>query len=148
MKARELMTPNPQVCTSGDRIADAARMMRDYDVGSLPVVENSGTNRLIGIVTDRDLAVRALADELFTATVGDVMTANPTTVRADEGVSTVEKAMRTGQVRRIPVVDENGSIIGMISQADLALDDSAASDRDVGKVLEDISRPVEGNQRR
>lgn len=141
MKARELMTPNPQVCTSDDRIVDAARMMRDYDIGSLPVVENTGQNRLIGIVTDRDLVVGPLADELFTATVGDAMTPNPLTVRVSDDVSAVERVMKEAQVRRIPVVDDTGSIVGMIAQADLALDDSAASDREVGKVVEEISRP-------
>ena len=144
MKAKELMTPTPKVCTSDDRIVDAARMMRDYDVGSLPVVENSGTNRLIGIITDRDITVGPVAEELFTATVGDVMTANPKTVRADDDISAVEKVMKENQVRRIPVVDEIGSIVGVIAQADLALNDRGASDRDVGRVVEEISRPREG----
>ncbi len=148
MKARELMTPDPQVCTSDDRIVDAARMMRDYDVGSLPVVENTGQNRLIGIVTDRDLVVGPLADELFTATVGDAMTPNPRTVRVSDDVSAVERVMKEAQVRRIPVVDDTGSIVGMIAQADLALDNSAASDGEVGKVVEEISRPSEGSGRR
>ncbi len=144
MKAKELMTPTPKVCTSDDRIVDAARMMRDYDVGSLPVVENSGTNRLIGIITDRDIVVGPVADELFTATVGDVMSPNPHTVRTDDGVEQVERVMKEQQVRRIPVVDEIGSVVGVIAQADLALKDRGASDRDVGRVVEEISRPKEG----
>ncbi len=148
MKARELMSTNPQVCTAGDRIVDAARMMRDYDIGSLPVVENSGVNRLIGIVTDRDLVVGPLADELFTATVGDAMTPNPRTVRVDEDVSAVERIMKEAQVRRIPVVDEHGALVGMIAQADLALNDSGASDSEVGRVVEEISRPKGGTGRR
>ena len=144
MTAKELMTPTPKVCTSDDRIVDVARMMRDYDVGSLPVVENSGTNRLIGIITDRDIVVGPVADELFTATVGDVMTPNPHTVRTDDGVAQVERVMKEQQVRRIPVVDEIGSVVGVIAQADLALKDRGASDRDVGQVVEEISRPKEG----
>jgi CBS domain-containing protein len=146
MKAKELMTPTPRVCTSDDRIVDAARMMRDYDVGSLPVVENSGTNRLIGIITDRDITVGPVADELFTATVADVMTPNPHTVRTDDDVSAVERVMKEQQVRRIPVVDELGSIVGVIAQADLALADRGPSDRDVGRVVEEISRPREGSK--
>ncbi len=148
MKARQLMTPNPRVCTSGDSIVNVARMLRDYDVGSLPVVENSGTNRLIGIITDRDLVVGPLADEEFTAIAGDAMTPNPTAVGPDEDVHRVEQIMRDQQVRRIPVVDELGSIIGMIAQADLALDDSAASDREVGRVVEEISEPPTGPRRK
>ena len=144
MKAKELMTPTPKVCTSDDRIVDVARMMRDYDVGSLPVVENSGTNRLIGIITDRDIVVGPVADELFTATVADVMTPNPHTVRTDDGLDQVERVMKEQQVRRIPVVDEIGSVVGVIAQADLALKDRGATDRDVGRVVEEISRPKEG----
>lgn len=144
MKARDLMSEDPKVCTTDDRIVDAARMMRDYDIGSLPVVENTGENRLIGIVTDRDLVVGPLADELFTATVGDAMTPNPRTVRAEEDVTAVERIMKEAQVRRIPVVDQHGSIVGMIAQADLALNDRSASDRDVGQVVEEISRPKTG----
>lgn len=148
MKASELMTPNPRVCTSDDRIVDAARMMRDYDVGSLPVVENSGTNRLIGIITDRDIVVGPVADELFTAQVGDAMTSNPHSVGVNDDIKKVEEAMKQQQVRRIPVVDEIGSVVGVIAQADLALNDRGASDRDVGKVVEEISRPREGQQAR
>ena len=148
MKASELMTPNPRVCTSDDRIVDAARMMRDYDVGSLPVVENSGTNRLIGIITDRDIVVGPVADELFTAIVGDAMSSNPHTVSVNDDIRKVEQAMKQQQVRRIPVVDELGSVVGVIAQADLALNDDGASDRDVGKVVEEISRPAGGKQAR
>ena len=146
MKAKDLMTPNPQVCTSDDRICDAARLMRDFDIGSLPVVENSGTNRLIGIITDRDLVVGPVADERFTATVADAMTPNPKTVRTDADVSEVERIMSESQVRRIPVVDEIGSIVGVIAQADLALSENGTSDRDVGRVVEEISRPREGSK--
>ena len=145
MKARELMTPTPKVCTSDDRVVDAARMMRDYDVGSLPVVENTGTNRLIGIITDRDIVVGPVAEELFTSTVADAMTPDPKSVRDTDDVSAVEKLMKENQVRRIPVVDEIGSLVGVIAQADLALCDRSASDRDVGRVVEEISRPREGS---
>ena len=147
MKARELMTPNPQVCTSDDRIIDAARIMRDDDVGSLPVVDDSGTNRLVGIVTDRDIVVGPLADALFTATVGDAMTPNPKTVRANDDVREVERTMSENQVRRIPVVDELGSLVGMIAQADLALSSRDVTDREVGQVVEEISRPTDGGAR-
>ena len=137
MKAKELMTPNPQVCTSDDRICDAARLMRDFDVGSLPVVENSGTNRLIGIITDRDLVVGPVADERFTATVADAMTPNPKTVRTDADVSEVERIMAENQVRRIPVVGENGELAGIITMADVALE--MEDQVEIAETLEDIS---------
>jgi len=146
MKAREIMTPTPAVCTPEDTIRDAARLMRDYDVGSLPVVENTGQNRLVGIVTDRDLAVGPLADGRFDARVSDVMTPNPSTVRDSDDVEAISRLMASEQVRRIPVVDELGSVIGMVAQADLALADRAVSATRVEQVVESISRPSEGRR--
>ena len=146
MKAREIMTATPAVCTPEDTIRDAARLMRDYDVGSLPVVENTGQNRLVGIVTDRDLAVGPLADGRFDARVSDVMTPNPSTVRESDDVEAVSRLMASEQVRRIPVVDDIGSVVGMVAQADLALADRAVSATRVEEVVESISRPTEGRR--
>lgn len=141
MNARELMTPQPVCCSPGDSVQDAARMMGSYNVGSLPVVEGGDNTRIVGIVTDRDITIGAVAGGRFDATVGDVMTPNPHTVRESDDVRTVSRIMTEAQVRRVPVVDERGAVVGMIAQADLALSDGAVSDREVGKVVERISEP-------
>ena len=141
MKASELMTPQPACCTPGDSIQDAARQMDSYDVGSLPVIEGGDNTRIVGIVTDRDIAVRAVAAGRFDARVADVMTPNPNTVREDDDVGMVSRLMAEQQVRRIPVVNAKGAVVGMIAQADLALRDGPIGDREVGQVVERISEP-------
>lgn len=144
MKASELMTAQPVSCSPGDSIQDAAKLMDAYDVGSLPVVEGGDNTRLTGIVTDRDITVRAVALGRFDARVADVMTGNPSTVRKDDDVDVVARIMAEEQVRRVPVVDERGAVIGMIAQADLALHDDVVSDRTVGRVVERISERAPG----
>lgn len=141
MKASDLMTPQPACATPGDSIQDAARQMDSYNVGSLPVVEGGDNTRIIGIVTDRDIAVRAVAAGRFDARVSDVMSANPSTVREDDDVGMVARLMSEQQVRRIPVVNGKGAVVGMIAQADLALRDGPIGDKEVGKVVERISEP-------
>jgi CBS domain-containing protein len=143
MKAGELMTGTPACCTPEDNIRRAAELMRTCDCGSVPVVESSESRRLIGIVTDRDLAVRAMAQGKGPETrVGDVMTKTVHCCHPDDEVATVERIMVTYQVRRVPVVDTDGNCLGMIAQADLALNSAAASDREVGRVVEQISEPT------
>jgi CBS domain-containing protein len=147
MKASELMTPQPASCAPGDSVQDAAKLMDSYDVGSLPVVEGGDNTRLAGIVTDRDITVRAVATGNFDAKVSDVMTANPSTVREDDDVASVAALMSERQVRRIPVVNASGAVVGMIAQADLALTDGPVSDREVGQVVERISEPEDARVR-
>lgn len=144
MKASELMTPQPASCAPGDSVQDAAKLMDSYDVGSLPVVEGGDNTRLVGIVTDRDIAVRAVAMGRFDARVADVMTPNPSTVREGDDFEAVARIMSEEQVRRVPVVNERGAVVGMIAQADLALHDDQISDQKVGRVVERISEPAPG----
>ena len=141
MKASELMTPDPACITPGDSVQAAARLMGSYNVGSLPVVEGGDNKRLVGIITDRDVAIGAVAEGRMDATVGDVMTPNPRTVHEEDDASRVEAIMAEEQVRRVPVVNERGAVVGMIAQADLALAENGISDRTVGRVVEKISEP-------
>src|SRR5688572_19084559 len=124
MKASDLMTPDPACITPNDSVQDAARMMGSYNVGSLPVVEGGDNKRIVGIVTDRDLALGVIGEGRFDAKVGDVMTPNPRTVRETDDADVVSRLMAEEQVRRVPVVNERGAIVGMIAQADLALAES------------------------
>lgn len=140
--ARDLMTENPAVCTPETTARDAARLMEENDCGSLPVVETRDTMKLTGIVTDRDLALRILGRGQNPDTrISEAMTRNVAAVRRDDNLDEVERLMGEQQVRRIPVVDENGRILGIIAQADLAREQGAVGSKDFGRVLEKISEP-------
>jgi CBS domain-containing protein len=143
VKVRELMTSEPACCTPDQTIREAAGLMRDADCGCIPVVEDNASRRLVGVVTDRDIAVRAIATGKGADTrISEVMSSGPRCCSPDDEVDTVEKIMTEQQVRRVPVVDEAGCCVGMVSQADLALNDRAASEKEVGRVVERISEPA------
>ena len=143
-KARDLMTENPACVTPETTAQEAARLMESHDVGSLPVVESSASKRLVGIVTDRDLALRVLGrGESGNLPVRDAMSSgNLVCIRAEDDIDDVEKLMGRNQVRRIPVVDDQKRILGVIAQADLARERKAIGEKDLGKVLEKISEPA------
>ncbi|HEX9668065.1 MAG TPA: CBS domain-containing protein [Thermoanaerobaculia bacterium] len=141
MNVREIMTENPACCTPDQTVREAARLMAQNDCGSIPVVEES-TRRLVGVVTDRDLAIRVLAEGRGPDTpVREAMTSDPATCGPDDDVNEVERLMAERQVRRVPVV-ENGRVVGVVAQADLALHPNAVSDREVGQLVEEISQPA------
>jgi CBS domain-containing protein len=143
MKAREIMTLDPCRCSAADSVQDVAQLMRDNDCGSVPVVDSEGC--IVGTVTDRDLAIRALAAGKGADTrVEEVMTPNPCCCGPDDDLSVVEQAMADNQIRRVPIVDEDNSLVGIIAQADLALaaENSRLSEREVAVVVEKISEPA------
>ncbi len=114
MKCEEIMTKDPTCCLPGDTVDQAAQLMKDEDVGSVPVVADQQTKRLLGIVTDRDLAVKVVAEanQIQAVKVEGVMTRNPVTCHADDDLQKAIDAMEKHRVRRIPVVDDNNQIIG------------------------------------
>ena len=144
MRAREIMTSNPLVVTGSDPVSQAAEIMRDAEVGIVPVVDDREHRRLIGVLTDRDIAVRCVAQKHIPACdvrlhmSGDHLH----TVGPDDDVSRVIAAMSHDQVRRIPVVAEDNRLIGMISQADLATKIGPEKPLDVERVLESVSARV------
>jgi CBS domain-containing protein len=143
MRARELMTADPTCCTPEDTIEQVAQLMRDHDCGCIPVVEDKQSKRLVGVVTDRDIAIRCTAEGKGPQTrVKDALSPNAKSCGPDDDVEEVERIMTGEQVRRVPVVDQRGSCVGMIAQADLARNHRAASDSQVGKVVERISEPA------
>jgi CBS domain-containing protein len=142
VRVRDIMTPDPACCTPDSTAREAATLMREHDCGSIPVVENRQSKRLVGTLTDRDLAVRGLAAGKGPDTpVRELMTEAPVTCGPEDEVEIVREVMVAQQVRRVPVVDENGGIVGIVAQADIAREEGAASDQEVGRIVEAISDP-------
>ena len=143
MKARDLMTPNPAVVTPDDPVSRAAEIMRDRDVGMVPVVDDLSGMRLRGVITDRDIAVRCLAARHPPGCpVGDHMTAAPLdTVSPAANVHEVMELMKEDRVRRV-MVTEGERLVGVIAQADLARREGPVDPVAVEKVLERISEPL------
>jgi len=135
------MTPNPKCCLPSDNAVQAARLMKIEDVGSLPVCGSGDSRRLVGIVTDRDLALNVVAEgrDPNSTRIESIMTREPYTCREDEDLKTALERMEDNQVRRIPVVDRNGMLTGIISQADLAT--RVRSREKTAEMVAEISRP-------
>jgi len=143
MLAKEIMSRDPACCTPTDTLRTAARLMADNDCGCLPVVEGVSQKRVIGVLTDRDIAIRGVArGKSPDSAVNDIMTPSPACCSPDDDIEDVERIMTDRQVRRVPVVAEDGRVVGMIAQADLAREDRALSDREVGRIVEKISEPT------
>jgi CBS domain-containing protein len=143
MKAREIMTGAPMTVTPRDTVRRAADVMRELNVGAVPVVEDRVTNMLRGIITDRDITVRCTAEaHASTCLVKDHMTAMPLqTIHPDEDVTRVIEKMERGQVRRLPVITPDGVLVGIIAQADLATRVGPTQPRQVEELLERVSAP-------
>ena len=138
MQIRDVMTPNPRTVQPGDTLQAAAQAMDELNVGVLPVCEGE---RLTGLVTDRDIVVRSTAagQDPRTATVADAMTAEPRTLTVDASVLEALRTMEQHQLRRVPVLDESGKLVGIVSLGDLA----AAGTPEAADALEAISTPAE-----
>src|SRR5262245_11435158 len=123
MTCREVMTKNPTCCVPGDTVASVARIMRDENVGSIPVWESTQSRKLDGIVTDRDLALQIVAEsrDASKTKVHEVMTSKPFICHPENDLETVLDTMQLKQVRRVPVVDRDGALVGIIAQADIAI---------------------------
>lgn len=145
MEAREIMTDNPACCTPQTSIREAAQMMAEHDCGCLPVLDDLQARHVQGVVTDRDLALRAIAQGRdFDTPVREVMSDSPACCRLDSDIRDVEQIMAERQVRRVPVLDDQDRCVGMIAQADLARETRAVGNREVGRVVESISEPTDG----
>ncbi len=139
----EVMTANPTFCLPDHTAAYVARIMRDEDIGSVPIVENQSTRKLVGIVTDRDLALKVLAENRDgQVKVNDVMSRQLITCGESDDLDDAMRAMAEYQVRRIPVVNDRNEIVGIIAQADLAI--RTEQPRKTAAVVEDISKPNGG----
>jgi len=136
MKVSEAMTTDVQIASPSQTIQQAARMMAEIDAGVLPVGDN---DRLVGMITDRDIAIRAVAEGKGPdARVGEVMTREIRYCFDDEDIDQVRQNLADQQIRRIPVVDRDKRLVGILSLGDLALAGIGAR---IGETLADISRP-------
>jgi CBS domain-containing protein len=135
MVCRDIMTGSVKTATRDTTLRDVAAMMRDGDMGSVPVIDGE---ILVGIVTDRDIVVRAIAEGKSPDTpVSEAMTTEIFSVKPDDFVFEAIRLMGDKQVRRIPVVNEDGSLAGIIAMADIALE--MEDEREIAETLEEIS---------
>jgi CBS domain-containing protein len=134
---RELMSSNPCAIEADKPVAYAARMMKDEDVGLAPVVEG---DRLVGALTDRDIVVRVVAEgkNPQSVTVREVASTEVVTVDPQQELDEALQLMASKQVRRLPVVEGDGRLVGVLAQADIARE---AEDKQTGQLVEDISQP-------
>ena len=133
---RELMTSNPRSIQADKPVIEAAKIMRDDDVGLVPIVEG---DRLVGTLTDRDIAIRLVAEGKDPAStpVKDVASRDLVTVDPDQDLDEALRLMAQHQVRRLPVVEEDGKLVGVVAQADVA---RQSDDKKTGEVVERISK--------
>jgi CBS domain-containing protein len=133
---REVMTSNPRTIEADKPVADAAKLMRDEDVGLAPIVEG---DRLVGALTDRDIAIRVVAEGKDPAStpVREVASTEVVTVDPEQDLDEALNLMAQHQVRRIPVVEQDGRLVGVVAQADVA---RQADERQTGELVEQISQ--------
>ena len=139
---RDVMTPNPECVSEKDSIRDVARIMKDQDTGVVPVVDGK---RIIGLITDRDIVVRGLAEgkNLENVRVNELMTKGVRSVREDASVNEVLTMMGNSEIRRVPVVNGNDELVGIVSLGDIA--SQGNQDGKVGKAVENISEAPPNN---
>ena len=139
-KSRDIMTEDVVCCTPKDTVYEAAQLMKTEDIGPVLVVDNQQSRTLVGIVTDRDLVLKGIAEgrDPKTTQVGDVMSKKLVTCYADDNVEVAMKAMAQFQLRRIPVVEENMRLVGIISQADIAT--RVNEPKETAEVVKEISQ--------
>ena len=141
MKAQDIMSADPICVTPQTSMEEAARLMKDHDVGVLPVVSEEGSRQLVGVITDRDITIRHVAEGHGSpdCPVSEAMSENVKTCRADTSVEDLMDTMGREQVRRIPIVDERGALVGMVAQADVVLE--AHNEKKAEEMVENISKP-------
>lgn len=136
MELDTVMTANPACCGRDMPLRAVAQLMKDNDCGLIPVVEGQ---KLVGVITDRDIAIRGIgAGKDGSCTAGECMTTSVTTVASDSSLADCCTAMESGQVRRVPVVDAQGCLCGIVSQADVAL---SGRDQKTAEVVKQVSKP-------
>jgi CBS domain-containing protein len=132
----EVMTSNPRTVGSSTSVLEAARLMKTEDVGSVPILDDE---RLIGVITDRDIAIRVAAEgkDAQSTTVGEIASRDVVTIDPQQNLDEAARLMAQHQVRRLPVVEEDGRLVGIVAQADVA---QAGKDSLTGELVQQISQ--------
>lgn len=141
MKVNEIMTADPAVCTAEGSIADAARLMATHDCGEIPVVDNRESRKPIGVITDRDIACRAVANGKGPESkIAEFMSRDVVTCSLGGDIQECMDKMEQYQLRHIPIVDAQGRICGIVAQADLA---KKTGQRETAHVVSGVSQPTQ-----
>lgn len=140
MKVRDVMTKKPATSTPETDLQKVAKQMMDHNVGLIPIIDNKDTMKVIGVVSDRDIALRCVAEGKNPRDMKaeDVMSKPVVVVSQDDDLQNVARMMEQHKVRRIPVVDDEGKVCGIVAQADIAL---KAPDETTASVVQEISEP-------
>ncbi|ATH93530.1 CBS domain-containing protein YhcV [Bacillus glycinifermentans] len=136
MKLKDLMTPNAECCEPSASVTEVAEKMRDQNVGSIPVCENG---KLVGIVSDRDIVIRCVAENVIEAPAQDIMSTELVTGDPEMTAEEAGELMAEHQIRRLPIV-ENERLVGIVALGDLSV--TNAADQKAGEALSEISKPA------
>lgn len=139
MKITDIMTKDPVCCTKDSSLQEVAKMMKDNDCGCIPVVESKDSKKPVGVITDRDIACRTVAEgkNPLDLKVSDAMTSNVETVKQDTSVEDCCNLMEEKQIRRVVVVDDKGGCCGIVAQADIAIN---ANEKKTAEVVQKVSK--------
>jgi len=139
MNIEEIMTESPACCTPGTSLQEVAKMMVDNDCGCIPVVDDKGSKMPVGMITDRDITCRVVANgqNPLDLTAQDAMTTTVVSVTRDTSLEDCCNLMEESQIRRVVVVDETGACCGIIAQADIA---NNAGDKKTAEVVQEVSK--------
>ncbi|MEX2264257.1 MAG: CBS domain-containing protein [Bryobacteraceae bacterium] len=140
-QCKDIMTEDPVCCLPSDTASKCAQTMRDQDVGPVPIVESHASKKLVGILTDRDLALKIVAEgrNPNSTKIEEIMTRDPITCLPHDDIESALDTMQTHQVRRVPIVDEEGIVVGIIAQADIAI--RMEEPEKISEVVVEISQP-------
>lgn len=143
MQVKEIMTSDPVCCTPDSRVREAARMMVEHDCGAIPVVEKEESGKPVGLITDRDIVCRIVAEgkNPIELTIRECMTRETVSVRPEASLEECCALMEKRQLRRMLVVDQDGRVCGIVSQADVA---RRADGQQTAEVVKEVSKPAGG----
>lgn len=142
MQVRDIMTKNPACCTADTNLKEVAMLMVEHDCGQTPVVDSNTSMKLVGVITDRDITTRTVAEgkNPLEMTAGDCMSSPCMTITPEMSVEECCTVMEENKVRRVPVVDEKGRCCGIVAQADIA---QHATKQETAEVVKSVSQPTE-----
>ena len=147
MKCNEVMTKNPVYCLPNDNVVKAAQLMKHENIGPIPIIESEETMKLVGILTDRDLALKIVAEgrDPQSTKVQEVMTSKVVTVQMDDDLQKALDLMEEHQLRRVPVEDSDNRMVGIIAQADVATRNNEPGK--TAEMVKDISQKSKGSNK-